>query len=116
MPRTRSRPQPTQAKTLNPVTTHCPECGHLLRAAYSNYRTVTTLNVATRLTLHIRSCPNSDCSRYHRPHRPEAEALIALPHHEFGLDVLAVLGRLRHAEHRSIPEFHQELTRRGVAI
>jgi hypothetical protein len=39
-----------------------------------------------------------------------------LPHHEFGLDVLALVGRLRHAEHRSIPEIHDELTRRGVAI
>jgi len=116
MARTRCRPRPTQAKTLTPVITHCPECGHLLRAAYSNYRTVTTLNAVTRLTLHVRSCPNSDCSRYHDPHRPEAEALLALPHHEFGLDVLAVVGRLRHAEHRSVPEIHRELTRRGVAI
>jgi len=41
---------------------------------------------------------------------------LALPHHEFGLDVLALVGRLRHAEHRSVPEIHQELTRRGVAI
>jgi hypothetical protein len=39
-----------------------------------------------------------------------------LPHHEFGLDVLALVGRLRHAEHRSVPEIHQELTRRGVAV
>jgi hypothetical protein len=41
---------------------------------------------------------------------------LALPHHEFGLDVLALVGRLRHAEHRSVPEIHQELTRRGIAI
>jgi hypothetical protein len=41
---------------------------------------------------------------------------LALPHHEFGLDVLALVGRLRHAAHRSVPEIHQELTRRGVPI
>jgi hypothetical protein len=41
---------------------------------------------------------------------------VALPHHEFGLDVLALVGRLRHAEHRSVPEIHEELMRRGVAI
>src|SRR5512147_2871683 len=29
---------------------------------------------------------------------------------------LALVGRLRHAEHRSVPEIHRELTRRGVAI
>ena len=116
MARTRGRPPATQAKTLAPVLTHCPECGHRLRAAYSSSRTVTTLNAVTRLTLHVRSCPNSDCPRYQRPHRPEAESLLALPHHEFGLDVLALVGRLRHAEHRSVPEIHHELTRRGVAI
>jgi hypothetical protein len=74
------------------------------------------LNAVTRLTLRIRRCPNPDCSRYHRPCHPEAESLLALPHHEFGLDVLALVGRLRHAEHRSVPEIHAELTRRGVAV
>src|SRR4051812_36845981 len=116
MARTCSRPHPTQAQALRPVATHCPECGHLLWAAYANCRTITTLDAVKRLTLHIRRCPNPDCSRYHRPYRPEAESLLALPHHEFGLDVLALVGRLRHAEHRSVPEIHQELTRRGVAI
>lgn len=116
MARTRPRPRPTLAQTLRPVATHCPECGHLLWAAYPNRRTVTTLDAVKRLTLRLRRCPNPDCSRYHRPFHPEAEALLALPHHEFGLDVLALVGRLRHAEHRSVPEIHQELTRRGVAI
>src|SRR3954464_9120978 len=116
MPRTRCRPCPTQAKVLTPVATHCPECGHLLWTTRCKYRTVTTLDAVTRLTLRIRCCPNPDCSRYHRPFHPEAESLLALPHHEFGLDVLALVGRLRHVEHRSVPEIHQELTRRGVAI
>jgi hypothetical protein len=69
----------------------------------------------TRLTLNIRRCPNPGCGRSHRPDRPEAEPHFALPHHEFGLDVVAVVGRLRYAEHRSVPEIHQALTRRGVA-
>src|SRR3954464_12869094 len=116
MPRTRCRPCPTQAKVLTPVATHCPECGHLLWTTRCKYRTVTTLDAVTRLTLRIRCCPNPDCSCYHRPYRPEAESLLALPHHEFGLDVLALVGRLRPAEHRSVPEIHQELTRRGVAV
>src|SRR6266487_3843293 len=116
MARRRPRPRPTCAQTLTPVTTHCPECGHALWADYTNYRTVTTLDAVTRLTLHVRRCPNPGCPRYHKPYRPEAEPLLALPHHEFGLDVLALVGRLRHAEHRSVPEIHQELTRRGVAV
>src|SRR3954447_19817202 len=116
MARTHSRPRPTRAQTLTPVTTHCPECGHRLWADYANYRTVTTLDAVTRLTLHVRRCPDPGCPRYRRPYRPEAEAHFALPHHEFGLDVVALVGRLRHAEHRSVPEIHKELTRRGVAL
>lgn len=114
--RTRSRPRPTCAQTLTPVTTHCPECNQPLWQDYANYRTVTTLDAVTRLTLHIRRCPNAACPRYHRPYRPEAEPHFVLPHHEFGLDVVALVGRLRHAEHRSVPEIHEELRRRAVAI
>ena len=116
MARTHSRPRPTRAQTLMPVTTHCPECGHRLWADYANYRTVTTLDAVTRLTLHVRRCPNPACPRFHQPYRPEAEPHVALPHHEFGLDIIALVGRLRHAEHRSVPEIHQELRRRAVAI
>jgi hypothetical protein len=116
MPRTQCRPRPTHAQTLRPVTTLCPECGHRLDFDYTNYRTVTTLDAVTRLTLQIRRCPEPDCSRYHQPFRPEAEPHFALPHHEFGLDVLTLIGRLRYVEHRSVPEIHQELRRRHVAI
>lgn len=116
MPRTRCRPRPTRMRTLKPVATHCPECGHLLDFDYTNHRTVTTLDAVTRLTLQIRRCSEPGCPRYHSPYRPEAESHFALPHHEFGLDVIALIGRLRYAEHRSIPEIHRELRRRTVAI
>src|SRR5262245_6734052 len=116
MSRTRSRPRPTHTQTLLPVTNSCPVCFHKLWEDYRNFRTVTTLYGVVRLTLHIRRCPNRACERFHRPYRPESEPHFALPHHEFGLDVLTLVVRLRHAEHRSVPEIHQELTRRGVAV
>jgi hypothetical protein len=116
MSRTRSRPRPTHTQTLLPVANSCPVCFHKLWEDYRNFRTVTTLYGVVRLTLHIRRCPNQACERFHRPYRPESEPHFALPHHEFGLDVLTLVGRLRHAEHRSVPEIHQELTRRGVAV
>src|SRR6185312_14258310 len=116
MPRTRARPRPTHTQTLIPFTSHCPVCLHKLWDDYRNFRTVTTLYGVVRLTLHVRRCPNPACQRFQRPYRPEAEPHFALPHHEFGLDVVALVGRLRHAEHRSIPEIHRELTRRGVAL
>ncbi len=114
MARTRSRPRPTHAQSLTPVTSHCPECGQRLWTDYANYRTVTTLDTVTRLTVHIRRCPNPRCARYHVPYRPEAEPHFALPHHEFGLDVIALVGHLRYAEHRSVPEIHHQLSRQGV--
>jgi hypothetical protein len=103
-------------QTLAPVLNSCPACQRPLAADYANYRTITRLDGVWRLTLRIRRCHTFDCPRFHHPYRPEAESHFALPHHEFGLDVLALVGRLRHAEHRSVPEIHQELTRRGVAL
>jgi hypothetical protein len=114
--RRRPRPQPDRALTLTPVLLDCPECRHRTEARYNNYRTISTLDGVFRLTLTIRRCPNPACTRFLRPYRPEAEPHFALPYHEFGLDVMALVGRLRHAEHRSIPEIHRELTRRGIVV
>jgi hypothetical protein len=114
--RPRPRPQPDRALTLTPITLDCPECQHRLYADYNNFRTVTTLDGVFRLTLTIRRCPNLTCSRFLRPYRPEAEPHFALPYHEFGLDVMALVGRLRYTEHRSIPEIHRELTHRGLVL
>ena len=112
----RPRPQPDYALDLAPITRDCPECQQRTSADYHNFRTVTTLDGTIRMTLLIRRCPNPECSRFQRPYRPEAEPHFALPYHEFGLDVLTLVGRLRYAEHRSIPEIHRELTRRGVSL
>jgi hypothetical protein len=112
--RRRPRPRPDRALSLVPVIQDCPECQHRLWARYNNYRTITTLDGVLRLTLSVRRCNNPDCLRFLKPYRPEAEPHFALPYHEFGLDVMALVGRLRHAEHRSIPEIHRELTRRGL--
>jgi hypothetical protein len=101
---------------LVPITRDCPECQHRLHPRYNNFRTITTLDGVLRLTLAIRRCTHPDCPRFRQPYRPEAEPHFALPYHEFGLDVMALVGRLRHAEHRSIPEIHHELTRRGLVV
>jgi hypothetical protein len=85
-------------------------------ADYRNQRTVATLDGLVRLVLDIRRCRNAACRRWLRPYRPEAEARYALPQHEFGLDVIALVGALRYAEHRSLPEIHQALRGRGLAI
>jgi hypothetical protein len=85
-------------------------------ADYRSHRSVTRLDGIVRLRLTIRRCANRPCERYHVPYRPEAEGAFVLSSHEFGLDVIALVGTLRHAEHRSVPEIHRELVRRGVGI
>ncbi len=95
---------------------HCPICEGKLWVAYHNARTVATLSGLVRLRLVIRRCVNPECALYQRSRRPEQEGAFALPQGEFGLDVIALVGALRHAEHRSVPEIHRELSGRGVGI
>ena len=116
MARTTPRPTPTAPHTLQPLGRHCPLCGETMWAAYHNYRTITTLDDVVHLTLQIRRCLNQACPQFRRPYRPEAEGRLAFPKHEFGLDVIACVGTLRYAQHRSLPEIHQHLRHRGVAI
>jgi hypothetical protein len=116
MARTMSRPAPTATQTLQSLLRQCPCCSDPMWAAYHNYRTVTTLTGVLRLTLQIRRCLTPACPQFRRPYRPEAEGRLALPKQEFGLDILTLVGALRYTQHRSLPDIHQELGRRRVAI
>jgi hypothetical protein len=68
------------------------------------------------LTIVVRRCMQPQCPRYHVAYRPEEEGRWALPHGEFGLEVIALIGRWRFREHRSVPEMHRALLARGVSI
>ncbi len=116
MARRTKRPPVTRHVDLRPVRRVCSACGGSLWAAYANARTVTTLDAVCRLTLTIVRCHTPACPRYHISYRPEEEGAWSLPHHEFGLDVIARIGSLRYREHRSIREIHQALRDQGVAI
>src|SRR4051794_13904646 len=116
MPRRSARPRPDRTLELTNHKRDCPACGRVLWAANKPQRTVVTLEGLVRLRLQVRSCRNPECPRHKTCLRPEQEGRFALPQHEFGLDVIALVGQLRHAEHRSVPEIHTELTRRGVPI
>jgi hypothetical protein len=69
-----------------------------------------------KLTIVVRRCIHPECSRYHVAYRPEEEGRWALPHGEFGLEVIALIGQWRFREHRSVPEMHRALLSRGVSI
>src|SRR5215217_5345056 len=116
MARLLARARPDRERMLHPARQLCPGCDGHMRLRYENRRTVVLLTGAVRLRLQIRRCEREGCARYHVAYRPEAEGAIALPQHEFGLDVIALVGMLRHREHRSVPEIHAILRQRGVAI
>jgi hypothetical protein len=116
MARTSARERPERECVLQPEQTLCPVCGAFMRIRYENDRVLVTLAGPVRLRLKIRRCETDGCLRRHHPYRPEAEGAVALAGHEFGLDVIALAGVLRHRDHRSVPEIHRVLRERAVAI
>ena len=116
MARTTPRPRPTAMQTLTPLTRSCPTCGNAMWAAYHNYRTSTTLTDVRHLTRNIRHCITPDCPPVRHPYRPAAEGRRVLPKHACGLDLIARVGTLRHAQPRSVPEIQQEWARRRIAM
>lgn len=116
MARRTPRPEPTRTIFLAVERTTCVECRGHLRTAYVNRRVVTTLAGVLELRVQIRRCERPRCSRFRQPVHPAREARIALPHHEFGYDVVAFVGTLRYAHHRSVPEIHAALTAQGIRV
>ena len=118
MPKPKRTPRPVPLRTVKLTSSirTCPGCDRPLWSAYKASRVVATLEGLTRFAVQVRHCRNPDCPRHNLSLRAEGEGAIAPPQHEFGLDVIALIGRLRHVEHRSITEIHADLVRRGVAI
>src|SRR5947199_2045364 len=110
------RPEATHAMTLTPLHESCQQCGQPLWVGYHGHRTVTKLDGLWKLTIVVRRCIQPECPCYHVAYRPEEEGGWALPHGEFGLEIIALIGRWRFREHRSVPEMHQGLLARGVSI
>src|SRR2546422_6277806 len=116
MARRDPRPPAQREVRLTPLRESCVSCGQRLWVGYHAQRTLMTLRGLVQLTLVVRRCRNRECALYHVPYRAEEEGAWGLPHGEFGLDIIAVIGQLRYGEHRSIPEIHQRLVQRGVGI
>ncbi len=115
MARRTPRPQATHEMTLTPLKERCEECGQFLWVANHGHRTVTRLDGLWKLTIVVRQCIEPNCPRFHQRYRPEEEGRWALPHGEFGLEVIALIGQWRFREHRSVPEMHQALLARGIS-
>jgi len=116
MARRSAKPEPTHTVVLECIAQTCPHCGEAMWIDYENDRSVVTMTGVVRLRLKVRRCQNADCPRYHKPYRPECEGSWALPKHEFGLDVLAVIGNRRYRHHETVGEIHAHLREQGVVI
>jgi Transposase, Mutator family len=75
-----------------------------------------TLEAVVALKVQVRVCHREGCALHLKAVRAEEEGRWVLPEHEFGLDVIALIGALRYQEHRSVPEIHGALRERGVPI
>ncbi len=69
--------------------------------AYHAHRKLLTVQGYIQLTVVVRRCQQPGCPAYKQVYRPEEEGKWALPHGECGLDLIALVGRLRYREHRS---------------
>ena len=116
MARRKPKPDPTRTEVLDCLVEACPSCGSHMWVDYENTRVIVTLTEVVELRLRVRRCPNMDCDRYHKPYRPECEGGWALPKHEFGLDVIAVIGHRRYRHHETVSEIHAYLREQSVVI
>src|SRR5258707_8953443 len=116
MARRTPRPEAKFTTTLTPLRQTCEQCGSRLWVAYHCRRKVMTLEGLWQLRVVMCQCHTPTCPQYHMRYHPEEEGRWALPHGEFGLDVIALIGAWRFREHRSVPEMHQRLQARGLAI
>jgi hypothetical protein len=116
MARTTPHPPASKQVGLENRRTQCAACGGFARADYRARRSVVTLEAVVALKVQVRVCHRESCPLYLKAVRAEQEGRWALPEHEFGLDVIALVGALRYHEHRSVPEIHGCLRARGVPI
>src|SRR3954470_14110305 len=96
MSRLSMRPSPLRWETLETTTRCCPACGGRLSCHDTNQRAVVTVDGLLGLRLKVRRCVNRGCARFHRAFRPEGEGALVLAQQEFGLDIIALVGRLRY--------------------
>jgi len=116
MARLNKRDPADRQEVLRCESTSCPSCGNATYLAYHNDRRLIFLTGSVHYTIKVRRCRNQTCPAYKKPLRPEAEGALALPHSEYGLDVMALIGALRYGQHRSVPEIHATLLRRHVEV
>lgn len=110
------RAEATLERRLHPESMICAACGHAMRMSDTTWRKVATLDALVRLKVSVARCENRDGGRYHRATHPLEEGRVALPHDEYGLDVLAFIGAQRDQASASAPQIPAALRDHRVQI
>lgn len=94
----------------------CPLCGGFLQVCQHRKRRIHFLDETIALTSRDKKCRNAACPAPGILYRPPEEMLLALPAHDFGLDVLMAIGSMRLRDDFSFPRIHQRLQERPFPV
>lgn len=97
----------------------CPRCGEPLTSkgsAAHSAKTVQTLEGEFYVVAYSRLCPNPECENQGKHYHTSGHLKISLPYSTYGLDVVALVGRLRERQQRRFSEIQTQLNNRGVQI
>ena len=94
----------------------CPLCQGELQVCQHRKRRIHLLDETIALTARDKKCLNPQCPAPKVRYRPLEESPLALPGHEFGLDVLMAIGSMRLRDDFSFPRIHQRLQERPFPV
>jgi hypothetical protein len=107
---------PIRGLTLTAPQGLCPVCEANLPIKQHRKRTVHGLDELLLLTLRDTGCDNPGCPRADLRYRPFQESTLALSSHQYGLDVVCAIGKMRFQDHFSFPRIFAELRQRGIPL
>ena len=94
----------------------CAICGADTQVCQHRRRRIHCLDETIDLICRDKACRNPECPNPHIRYRPVEEATLALPGHEFGLDVVTGIGSMRLRDDFSFPRIHQRLRERPSPV
>jgi hypothetical protein len=80
-----------------------------MKEKYHKQRLIIQLSGPIKVVSHFLQCQQANCKMREAVYRPEEEGMLALPGYNFGLDVVARIGELRHRDNLSIPKIEAQL-------
>lgn len=94
----------------------CPVCAGSLPIKQHRKRAIRRLDEMLLLTLRDTACTNPTCPRAGLRYHPFQESTLALSSHQYGLDVVCAIGKMRFQDHFSFPRIFDELRQQGVPL